>query len=216
MLVFPVLALVYVYLLGRWLVSGLVGMLAVIFFSVDPTLLGNGFWIGTDTASAAGYLAATYYGLRWIQQPTWRSDAAAGVAVGLAIATKFSCLAIVPALGIVALLNYLKRDKEKRRALVRQFLPVGAGGVGDDLGDLSFQRGAAGGSGCDWASAVVGEFAALVSLDADSDAEFLAGDCAGGGAQRGGARGLSEWAVQPGWMVVLLSGVAGFEKSGGV
>jgi Dolichyl-phosphate-mannose-protein mannosyltransferase len=103
MLVFPAIALLYVFLLGRMLLGEPAATLAVIFFSVDPTLLGYGFWVGNDLASCAGCLAATYHGLRWLTQPSWGRAAIAGVAVGLAIATKFSCLLVIPVIILLAL-----------------------------------------------------------------------------------------------------------------
>jgi hypothetical protein len=103
MLIFPAIALLYVFLLGRMLLGQPAATLAVIFFSVDPTLLGYGFWVGNDVASCAGCLAATYHGLRWLIQPNWRTAAIAGIALGLAIATKFSCLLVIPLIFLLAL-----------------------------------------------------------------------------------------------------------------
>jgi hypothetical protein len=103
MLVFPAIALLYVFLLGRMLLGEPAATAAVVFFSVDPTLLGFGFWVGNDLASCAGCLAATYHGLRWLAQPTWRRAAIVAVAVGLAAATKFSCLLAIPVIVLLAL-----------------------------------------------------------------------------------------------------------------
>ncbi len=98
MLIFPALTLLYLYLLGRWLAGPVVAALAVVFFSLDPTLLGHGMWICTDVAAAAGFLAAIYHGSRWIIYRGRGRAVAAGLAVGLAIACKFSCVAVIPAL----------------------------------------------------------------------------------------------------------------------
>jgi hypothetical protein len=103
MLIFPAIALLYVFLLGRMLLGEPAATLAAIFFSVDPTLLGYGFWVGNDLASCAGCLAATYHGLRWLTQPTWPRASVAAIAVGLAISTKFSCLLVIPLLLLLAL-----------------------------------------------------------------------------------------------------------------
>jgi hypothetical protein len=115
MLVFPTIALLYVFLLGRMLFGEPAATLAVVFFSVDPTLLGYGFWVGNDMAACAGCLAATYHGLRWLNQPTWGRACAAGVVVGLAIATKFSCLLVIPVIVLLA----LARISPWRRLLVQ-------------------------------------------------------------------------------------------------
>lgn len=102
MLVFPVIAVVYVYLLGRYLGGAITGCCAAVLFSTDPTLLGHSSWVTTDVAAAAGYLAATYHGIRMIARPTFPRAVGAGAAVGLAVACKFSCALVVPALIILA------------------------------------------------------------------------------------------------------------------
>ena len=101
MLVFPLVAVIYVYLLGRYLANELAGCVAAVFFSTDPTLLGHGAWVTTDVAACAGYLAATYHGIRFIARPTFARALIAGVAVGLALACKFSCALVLPALGLI-------------------------------------------------------------------------------------------------------------------
>jgi hypothetical protein len=103
MLLFPAISLFYLYRLARWLAGPPAAAAAVAFFSFDPTLLGHGFWIGNDAAACAGYLAATYYAFLWLRKPTWPAAALAAAACGLAIATKFSCLFVIPAIALVAL-----------------------------------------------------------------------------------------------------------------
>ncbi len=84
MLIFPAIALLYVYLLGCRLLGSAAAMAAVVFFSVDSTLLGHGFWVGNDAAGCAGYLAAIYHGLRWLDRATWpnRAGRRSGLRVG--------------------------------------------------------------------------------------------------------------------------------------
>jgi hypothetical protein len=106
MLVFPIAAIIYVYLLGRYLGGGAVGCAAAVFFSTDPTLLGHSSWVTTDVAATAGFLAATYHGLRFLAHASWGRAAAAGLALGAALACKFSCALVVPALLLVALVRW--------------------------------------------------------------------------------------------------------------
>ncbi len=82
MLLFPFICLLYVYLLGRFLANGLAAMLATVFFSFDPTLLGHAFWVGTDVAGCAGFVAALYHGLRWLGKPTSGAAIIAGAGAG--------------------------------------------------------------------------------------------------------------------------------------
>ena len=94
MLLFPALALFYLYRLARMLTNGLVAMLGVAFFSLDPVLLGNGMWVTTDVPACAGYLIGIYHGLRWLERPTVKSATFAGLAYAVALGLKFSTLII--------------------------------------------------------------------------------------------------------------------------
>jgi hypothetical protein len=106
---FAALAVVYLYLLGRWLADRRAAALAAVFFSFDPTLLGHAAWITTDVPAVAGFLAMIYHGLRWIARPTWRHVFIAGVAMGLGISCKFSCIAALPALALILMCRSITR-----------------------------------------------------------------------------------------------------------
>jgi len=121
MLIFPIVALLYLYLLGSWLNGPAVAAIAVVFLTLDPTFLGHAFWIGNDMAGCAGYLAAIYHGLRWLKNPTWKFAAVAGVVLGLAISAKFSCLLAIPSLALLALIN-----RQSRRRFFSQAILIGA------------------------------------------------------------------------------------------
>ena len=99
---FLVVALLYVYKLGRWLGGQRAGMLATVFFSFDPSLLGNAGIVTTDVAAATGFVVAMYYGLRWLAKPTMQRAVVAGLGTGLALMCKFSCMLIIPALLAIA------------------------------------------------------------------------------------------------------------------
>lgn len=116
MLIFPAIALLYVYLLGKWLASTLVGMLAVIFVSFDPTLLAHSTQVTTDVAAAAGFLACVYHGLRWIVHRAWGSSIAAGAVFGLAISCKFSTVLVLPTLGLILMARPLPELFSKMHA----------------------------------------------------------------------------------------------------
>lgn len=107
MLIFPVIVCLYLFLLARWLASGLVAMFAVMFFCTDPTILGHAALVNNDVAAAAGFMAAMYHGLRWIVSPSWPRAAGAGLAIGLALACKFTAMLIIPSLGLIALVRPL-------------------------------------------------------------------------------------------------------------
>ena len=125
LLVFPIIAMLYVYRLGRWLGNSLIAMLATVFFSFDPTFLGHSTWIGTDSAACAGFVAGIYHGLCFISAPTWKRAIALGVALGLAVACKFSCLLLVPALILVVIVRMIaKRRLRPRRAVAVKIIAI--------------------------------------------------------------------------------------------
>jgi hypothetical protein len=97
-LVFLAVLLLYTYLLGRYLAGPLAGMLATVFISLDPNILAHSALVTTDIPAAAGFLAATYHALRFTARPTWKTAALAGVALGLAMSCKFTCVLLAPAI----------------------------------------------------------------------------------------------------------------------
>lgn len=109
MLIFPVIALVYLFLLGKWLLDERAGLAAALLFSLDTTLLGHGLWICTDAAAAAGFLAALYHGARFIAHPTWLRTIAAGIAAGLGVSCKFSVGLAAPALLLILIVHAASR-----------------------------------------------------------------------------------------------------------
>src|SRR5947207_5522155 len=111
LLVFPIIAMFYVYRLGRWLGNSLIAMLATVFFSVDPTFLGHSTWIGTDSAACAGFVAGTYYGLRFTARPSWKRAMIFGIALGLAISCKYSCLLLIPAIVVFAVMRMFTKGR---------------------------------------------------------------------------------------------------------
>ncbi len=117
MLVFPLLCVGYVYLLGSYLGNRLVGCVAAVMFSTDPTLLGHGSWVTADVAACAGFLAGSYHGIKLVARPILRRSIAAGVAIGFALACKFSCVLVLPALMIVWMLRGRRALATARRTI---------------------------------------------------------------------------------------------------
>ena len=95
-LLFAALLLTYIYKLGRYLANPLAGALATLFFSTEPNFLAHAALVTTDVPAAAGFVAASYYALRFVARPTRGRTIAAGVALGLAMACKFTCILLAP------------------------------------------------------------------------------------------------------------------------
>ena len=107
----------YSFLLGRYLVNALAGMLGAVFLSLDPNILGHAALVTTDVPAAAGFVAASYYAVRFVARANWKRAVAAGVALGLAMSCKFTCVLLAP--GVVVLMlaraTWKKARSRKRR-----------------------------------------------------------------------------------------------------
>jgi len=116
MLVFPLAALLYLYLLAAWIGNEFIAALSVVFFSLDPAFLGNSAWVHNDSAACTAYLAGM------------RRAVIMGIAVGLAIATKFSCVVVVPAIVLLMIvLPFWAKTSESPKTLrgyLRQWPPI--------------------------------------------------------------------------------------------
>jgi len=121
-------ALLYLYLLAAWIGNEFIAALSVVFFSLDPAFLGNSAWVHNDSAACTAYLAATYYGARWVVLGGMRRAVIMGIAVGLAIATKFSCVVVVPAIVLLMIvLPFWAKTSESPKTLrgyLRQWPPI--------------------------------------------------------------------------------------------
>jgi hypothetical protein len=113
-LVFLPALLVYTFLLGRSLVNPPAGMLAVVFLSFDPNVLGHAALVTTDVPAAAGFVAASYYALRFVGRPNWRRATVAGMTLGLAMSCKFTCVLLGPAVLILIVIRAMHKRRFRR------------------------------------------------------------------------------------------------------
>lgn len=105
MLVFLPLALVYLYLMARWVADEVAAAFAVAFCSLDPTFLAHAPLVATDMPACALFLASIYQGARWVWEQRIGQALVAGGVLGLAIGTKFSLIVVGPALVLMMLLR---------------------------------------------------------------------------------------------------------------
>ncbi len=93
-------------LIFRWAGErfGLRGAVAALFlFAFDPNLLAHSVVVTTDVAVTFFILLAVYSFDRWARHPSRRWLAISGIALGLAMGTKFSAIILLPVLGLLAL-----------------------------------------------------------------------------------------------------------------
>ena len=80
--------------------------IAVFLFSFTPAVLAHAGLATTDMPLTAMLGAAFFTGLVWVERPTAQRAAAFGVSSGLAILSKFTTLAFLPAAALVAFVWY--------------------------------------------------------------------------------------------------------------
>jgi hypothetical protein len=101
------LLLAFCYRWARELFGVWGGLLSLALAALDPNLIANGRIAATDLGSAALLFIATYWLWRLLRRPSWGHLLAAGVALGLAQATKFSALIFLPIYALLFLLRAL-------------------------------------------------------------------------------------------------------------
>ncbi|HEX8116459.1 MAG TPA: glycosyltransferase family 39 protein, partial [Pyrinomonadaceae bacterium] len=105
--------LIYVY--ARRLFGRRAALLAVVLYSLEPTMLAHGRVVQTDIPAAFSYLLFFYALHTYWLRPTVRSALLLGGVMGLALATKFSLLIVVPVFAAAALSMFVVAPRRGRR-----------------------------------------------------------------------------------------------------
>jgi Dolichyl-phosphate-mannose-protein mannosyltransferase len=108
----PLLALsslmgLLIYLFGREFAGPVAGLAALFLFAADPTMLAHGYLVTTDAGVAAFTLLFLFALLRYFQKPGGLRLATAGVALGLALCSKFSAIFLLPIAAALLVANWL-------------------------------------------------------------------------------------------------------------
>jgi hypothetical protein len=94
--------LVYAWAREVWGPAG--GLVALFFHALSPTVLAHARLVTTDTFSAIGWAATLFALWRFTRRPSWPRAAVLGLALGLAILSKFSSVILAPVVGLLGLL----------------------------------------------------------------------------------------------------------------
>jgi tetratricopeptide (TPR) repeat protein len=102
------LLVVFVFLAAHEFFGIGAGFLALGLMAFDPTLLAHGAVVTTDSAQSCFFLASVYAFYRYTTAPSaWRL-AAAGIAAGLALASKHSAILLFPMLAALAVVEIVR------------------------------------------------------------------------------------------------------------
>jgi hypothetical protein len=108
---FTLLLATVVFLTAREFFGTAAGFLALGLMAFDPTVLAHGGVVTTDSAQSCFLLATVYAFYRYWNSPTLWRLVAVGAAAGLAFASKHSTILLVPMLGLLAVLELVRRPK---------------------------------------------------------------------------------------------------------
>lgn len=109
-LAFMVILGYLVFLWARDLYGTKAGIFALFLYSLSPNILAFGGIVTADMAGTLFAFAALYAFWKYINKPSWKSLFIAGIALGLAQASKLLSVFIIPALIFYALLVYFFKD----------------------------------------------------------------------------------------------------------
>ena len=73
-----------------------VSLLTLFFYSLSPTFIAHGRFVATDLGATAGFFVGLTAFLRFLKSPARKNILWAGLALGFALLTKFSTIALLP------------------------------------------------------------------------------------------------------------------------
>lgn len=113
-MLFSLIAAILVYCANREMFSCNTGLVALLLFSFEPTILAHGAFVTTDMAASCCFFATCYGLWRWYQSPTWARAIIVGIAAGVGLGSKHSTVLLAPMLVVLAagmlIVHYRRRD----------------------------------------------------------------------------------------------------------
>ena len=106
------LAAILTFALGYEALGPFPARFGLLLFVFEPNLLAHGSLITTDMGITAFLLATVYAFYRYVKKPSAVRLVLTGLAAGLALATKFSGVLVLPILALLALVEISSRDSE--------------------------------------------------------------------------------------------------------
>ena len=129
-LVFAVGLALLLFVAGREMFGAAAGLIAMMLFVFDPTVLTNAPFVTTDMGAACGFFAAVYTFYRFVKAMHWRRAALCGLAVGLALTAKHSTVLLLPILVLLGAGELAGRWRANRlwpgRDVARMLIGMGA------------------------------------------------------------------------------------------
>lgn len=111
---------ILIFAFARDLFGARAAVLAVLLYSLEPTVLAHGRVVQTDVPAAFGLLLVCFALHRYLRAQTWRRATWLGAACGVALLSKFSLLIIAPVLTVVLVVLWWRsrKNREQKRVLI--------------------------------------------------------------------------------------------------
>jgi hypothetical protein len=123
---YAVAAIPFVYVVGRRVFGARVALIGAALSAMYPLAVSHAQMVRSDNIAVFFGALALWLCLRVYDRPTVPNQLWAGLAIGLAISTRYFMVALVPVL-LAANILALSRDASQGRAVVRASLAAGAG-----------------------------------------------------------------------------------------
>lgn len=122
-LLFVALSCIGLWLYARAALGEREAVVALVLFTTQPIVLGYSGLVTHDIAATGATAFALAAFLHWIRDRSWRWAALMGVAYGVSVLCKFSCIAFVPA-GCLVIFLVRTRTLDQLKAILTQTLIV--------------------------------------------------------------------------------------------
>jgi dolichyl-phosphate-mannose-protein mannosyltransferase len=101
-------------LIGKWW-----ALIPAMLVAFSPNFLAHGHYVTTDIGATLGFLVASYFFLKSIYKPTVKNIILGGIALGLALLTKFSVVVLLPLFTLITVIIFLEKIiKESKNPVI--------------------------------------------------------------------------------------------------
>ena len=122
-LVFFIFSATIIFIWTRKMYGNLAALLALFLFSFSPTVMAHSRFVTTDMPALFGILLATYFFIKYLENPTKKHFWLAGIVFGIAQLTKYSVFLLVPFFIVISIIYaFLNFPKSKFKSIIHHSL----------------------------------------------------------------------------------------------
>ncbi len=124
--IFALLLASLLFLAGREMFGTAAGLIAMILFVFDPTILTNAPFVTTDSGATCLFFASVYAFYRYVKAPSGQRVLVCGLTFGLTLVSKHSGILLLPILLLLATGELSGKWYERRKSILRDTIHLGA------------------------------------------------------------------------------------------